>query len=213
MSTSEQVTLTDEAKAEINRYLWRIAAYLGVTNLLAIGAGFVYIFFVLPTTAAEQARAQIQAQSSTLTSKFIEAAAIALVDSGKSQANAALLTERGKEIDRQFRELQVKFDAVKGTSAEQLADLVAKLKALPDLGKNLELVSLVQKIEGRLNAGFVSSTIGYGRGAWSNTSKTALCPAGQIATGIEVVYGGTCNSQCNADGGIVQEVKVVCRGL
>ena len=193
--------------------MWRIATYLGVANLSAIAAGLVYIFFILPTTAAEQARAQIQAQSAALTSKFIESAAVALVDTGKSQANAALLTERGKEIDRQFKELQTKFDAVKGTSAEQLADLVAKLKALPDLGKNLELVSAVQKLEGRLNSASSTASIGYGRGAWSNTSKSAVCLAGQVAVGIEVIYGGTCNSQCNADGGVVQEIKVVCRAL
>ena len=206
--------LTPEAKAEINKYLWRIAAYFGLTNLIAIVAGLTYIFFVLPNQAAEQARAQVQAQSSTLTAEFIKKAAEALVDSGKAQASATQVTEKGREIDRQFRELQVKFDAIKGTSAEQLADLVAKLKATPDLAENLKLVTTVKTLETRLNGtNAASSSQTYGRGAWVNATKSVACPASQIAIGIEVVYGGTCNNQCNGDGGIIQEIKLTCRTL
>ena len=212
--TDNSDKLTPAAKVEINKYLWRLAATFGATNIVAIVAGLTYIFFVLPNQAAEQARAQIQAQSSSLTSEFIKKAAEALIDTGKAQASAMQVSEKGKEIDRQFREIQTKFEAVKGTSSEQLADLVAKLNATKDIAENLKLLAAVRAIEARMNGtNATTSSQTYGRGAWSNTTKTATCPAGQFAVGVEVVYGGTCNSQCNADGGTIQEVKVTCRGL
>ena len=40
--------LSPDAKAEIHRYLWKLAAPFGITNLVAILVGLAYIFFVLP---------------------------------------------------------------------------------------------------------------------------------------------------------------------
>jgi hypothetical protein len=103
---------------------------------------------------------------------------------------------------------------LKGTTAEQVADLLEKLQATPDLGKNLDLISAIRTLEARLSNPTKPITgQGYGRAAWVNTQRSATCPTGQTAVGLEVYYGGTCNNQCNADGGAIQEIRVLCRAL
>lgn len=213
-TTQDESRLTPAAKEEIHRYLWKLAAPFGITNLIAVVVGLSYIFFVLPNTATEQARAQIQSQSSNLTERFIEASSTALLASGKAQANAEAIAQRSQEIEKQYKEIQARVDSIKGTTAVQLGELVETLKTLPDLGKNLELIAAVKSLEARLNPPPVSvPPQGYGTGPWVNVVKLASCQPGHIATGIEVTYGGTCNSQCNADGGTVREIKVLCRPL
>jgi hypothetical protein len=212
--TQDNDKLTLAAKAEIHRYLWKLAAPFGITNLVAVFVGLSYIFFVLPNTATEQARAQIQNQSSKLTEKFIEASSAALLASGKAQANAEAISQRSQEIERQYKDIQGRVDLIKGTTTMQLAELVEKIKTIPDLGKNLELIAAVKSLETRLNPPQLSvPPQGYGTGPWVNVVKLANCQTGHIATGIEVTYGGTCNSQCNSDGGTIREIKVVCRPL
>ena len=110
----------------------------------------------------------------------------------------------------------------------QIDDLLKDVKEVTEVAKALkEAKNLVEDTSKRLasDPSFVSAVTagistsgkteaaGYGSGAWINTVKSARCPAGYFATGVEVVYGGTCNSQCNADGGTVREVRVTCQSL
>ena len=213
-TSQDEDKLTPAAKAELHRYLWKLAAPFGITNLIAVLVGLNYIFFVLPNVATETAGAQIRNQSNKLTEKFIEASSAALQASGKAQATAEAIAQRSQDIERQYKDIQTRVDSIKGTTAVQLGDLVEKLKTIPDLGKNLELIATVKTLEMRLNPSPIAvPPQGYGTGPWVNVTKVASCQAGHIATGIEVTYGGTCNSQCNADGGTVREIKVVCRPL
>jgi predicted transcriptional regulator len=216
--TEAESRLTTDAREHINRHLWRLAGYFGITNLAAIAIGLSYIFLVLPRNAANEAAAQtrseIQMQISTLTQEVIKLSADAIRETGSAQGRAKDLAESNKQLEQQIEEVKRKFDNLKGTSAEQVAELITKLQATPDLGKNIDLISAVRAVETRLNAPTKPVTSqGYGRSAWINTVRTATCPVGQIAVGLDVQYGGTCNSQCNADGGAIQEIRVLCRAL
>lgn len=53
----------------------------------------------------------------------------------------------------------------------------------------------------------------YPNGTHINTSQSANCPEGSVVTGVTVVYGGTCHSQCDGDGGVVRQLELVCRRL
>lgn len=46
-----------------------------------------------------------------------------------------------------------------------------------------------------------------------NTTQSANCPDGSVATGVTVVYGGTCHNQCDGDGGVIRQLELVCRKL
>lgn len=56
-----------------------------------------------------------------------------------------------------------------------------------------------------------SNINGYGAGNHRHVVKSASCPENHYVVGITVKYGGTCLSKCNADGGIIQEIQLVCK--
>ena len=58
-----------------------------------------------------------------------------------------------------------------------------------------------------------AETKGYGNGAHVWTVKKTQCPNGKFVTGINVHYRGSCQEQCNPDGGIVGEIELVCNPL
>lgn len=49
------------------------------------------------------------------------------------------------------------------------------------------------------------------RGSGSNAmAMNSYCPEGQVMVGIEMVIGGTCRNQCEADGGAFHKYRIVC---
>ena len=78
-----------------------------------------------------------------------------------------------------------------------------------------ETQTRVLSLERRLETYGHKKIVGYdgGADAYWHTLKTVNCPHGSYVTGVEVVYGGTCLYQCDADGGIVQELRLVCRKI
>jgi len=53
----------------------------------------------------------------------------------------------------------------------------------------------------------------YGEDKHSHTYKTTSCPNGYYVVGINVKYGGTCKHQCSGDGGIIQNIELICRPI
>ena len=53
----------------------------------------------------------------------------------------------------------------------------------------------------------------YGRGRHKHTRKSTACPNGYYVVGINVDYGGTCHFKCDGDGGIIQNIELVCRPI
>ncbi len=58
-----------------------------------------------------------------------------------------------------------------------------------------------------------SNIVSYGDAAYIWTNRETTCPNGQYVTGIKVRYRGSCNHQCDADGGIIGNIELVCRSL
>ena len=56
-------------------------------------------------------------------------------------------------------------------------------------------------------------TRGYGNNAHVWTAKNTTCPNGTFVAGINVHYRGTCLTQCDADGGIIGEIQLICQAL
>ena len=73
----------------------------------------------------------------------------------------------------------------------------------------------ILSFETRLDTYGHKKIVGYegGVGAYQHTMKAVDCPHGSYVTGIEVEYGGTCLTKCDADGGIVQELRLICRKI
>ena len=58
-----------------------------------------------------------------------------------------------------------------------------------------------------------SQLVGYDKGVHVNTAVAAECPGGMYAGGIVVDSGGTCKNECDADGGVVQRIRLNCKPL
>lgn len=54
---------------------------------------------------------------------------------------------------------------------------------------------------------------GYGDGAHRHGVTTADCPDRMYVGGIRVHYGGTCRNECDADGGSIRNIELVCKPL
>lgn len=72
----------------------------------------------------------------------------------------------------------------------------------------LELSRRLDQVEGGEHK--VVAKRGYGSGSHIWTNRTAACPEGSHVSGIEVVYRGTCLNQCDADGGIIGDIILIC---
>ncbi len=56
-----------------------------------------------------------------------------------------------------------------------------------------------------------TSTDGIGGHSWVLTETK--CPNGSYVVGIRIQYRGTCNSECNSDGGVIGGIEIICRDL
>ena len=102
-----------------------------------------------------------------------------------------------------------------GALKVQIQQEIAKLMDgayLPTIySKITEVKSEFQQIGSKW--GPQTSAAGYGDGAHVWKMRTASCPDGQYVTGINVSYRGTCQHQCDSDGGIIGNIELVCRSL
>ena len=93
---------------------------------------------------------------------------------------------------------------------ERLAEEAANAVSHQHVDINRKLVKAVIRLDGWVTD---PVRVGYGDGAHILTERDATCPLGTFVAGIVVHYGGTCNEQCNADGGIIRKVELMCRPL
>lgn len=108
------------------------------------------------------------------------------------------------------RPLSIPWPAFRGgVKVNDLAETQARLDAATaDLRKEIAQLK-GQRYDARTGAAKTSQATP--RGAHAHTSApAAACPDGQVMQGIRIHYGGTCRSQCNADGGIVQSIEFTC---
>lgn len=58
-----------------------------------------------------------------------------------------------------------------------------------------------------------TTVVGYGNGVHAWVDKSASCPDGFYVVGVKVTHGGTCHNQCDPDGAVIREIKLVCKEL
>ncbi|WP_143742212.1 hypothetical protein [Roseateles chitinivorans] len=112
-----------------------------------------------------------------------------------------------------MKDLRTQAEAFKTSDPGKFLEQISEVQKTAQGTKLLSLAVNVKALEDRFSATPATASYGYGNGAWQGTTKRADCPARHVAVGVEVTYGGTCSNQCNADGGTVREVKLVCRPL
>ncbi|WP_195820666.1 hypothetical protein [Roseobacter sp. MH60115] len=103
----------------------------------------------------------------------------------------------------------------KSAVAELAAKVDQELTALRQENENLRvaLETSISTNVGALKAIPARSYVGYTphRGGGSNAmSMASQCPNGQVMVGIEMIIGGTCRGQCNADGGAFHKYRIIC---
>ena len=195
MSEKEPV-LNLESKEAIRGYLLKLIA---VPTIILAAISFL-IGFLIREGATQSAYTEAYTKAySSATQEFL-----------RMSQSATETVETAKGAKRQVDDL---LKDVKEVS--KVAEALKEAKNLvEDTSKRLSTdPKFVASVTAGIGTGGSTAAAGYGAGAWSNVVKTARCPAGYFATGVEVTYGGTCNSQCNADGGTVREVRVSCQSL
>lgn len=77
-----------------------------------------------------------------------------------------------------------------------------------------EAITELQKTVGVISSPVTASpelTFSASRGGGqSPLSMISMCPPDQMVVGVEIVVGGTCQQQCNADGGALHKFRVRC---
>lgn len=95
---------------------------------------------------------------------------------------------------------------------EELNRKIAEQEKL--LGNRIEALNttLSNKIAGKQVSLTTTADVGSSgsSGGLNASTWTAVCPEGQVARGVKLVVGGTCNSQCNPDGRPVSSFAVIC---
>ena len=206
--------LTHEAKAEIRQYLFKLLLPTGgIVGLILLGLGWTVSemgFGFAYNKALEEVQSDIVVMAR---------------DVGKSAAE----TEKAKQA---AEAAQKDTEAAKARAVRIVKDLeVAKVSstigdAVERLSKDTNFVSLIagatnadwKSVSTKLNRarsewGVKQNERGYGFEAWKHEDKSVHCPDGSYVTGIRVRYSGTCQRECDKDGGIVREILLTCHSV
>lgn len=192
----KEPTLSLESREAIRGYLLKLIA---LPTLILTAVSFL-LGFLIREGATQNAYTQAYSKAyASATQEFLRLSqsateAVEIAKGGKRQVDDLL--KDVKEVTGLTQALREAKNLVEDTSKRLASD-----------------PKFVATVTAGISANGLTASAGYGPGAWVNTIKSARCPVGYFATGVDVVYGGTCNNQCNADGGAVREVRVTCQTL
>lgn len=214
-------TLTLQEKAEIRRYLLKLILPTGgIAGVFLLGLGWA-VNELGVGLAYNKAFEDAQSFIFDVTRKVSDAVAeterarIAIIDN-----QVAIEAARKEAEDASEEAMRIKGDLDIAKISKIVED------AAKELSNNGNFVNAVASktnadltsITAKLNAadkkwGVAKGEHGYGFEAWKHQDKSVHCPEGSYVTGIRVRYSGTCERQCNADGGIVREILLECRSV
>ncbi len=158
----------------------------------------------------------VEARLASLEKKF-DRAAVAAAVLGVSVVGLGTWvnneTARIKDLDKQVKDLDpfVKDAKIQLTRAGQEQIMLIQQKAVPIVS------DLTNQALGKMSANGTATNEGttatnmFGKRDYGATEMK--CPAGQYVAGITVHWGGTCNGQCDADGGPVHALVPICQKL
>jgi len=203
-SDNPDALLTYQAKEAIRSYLLRLVALPAIAVSLVMFLLGYLINDVARKDAYNDAYIQVSDRILTLAMSASKAADDAKrssdqIESARKGAVAAQL--ESAKISDSLKTALVTAQAT--ANADQLAARVAQT-----LGGN---ESFRQSVKFSLLG--EPTKVGYGSGVHEWRQKAAQCGPGAVVVGIEVEYGGTCNSQCNGDGAVIREIRLLCKAV
>jgi len=202
---SPDVLLTLQAKEAIRIYLLRLVALPGIVISLVMFLLGYLINDVARKDAYNNAYANVSERILNLAMSASKAADDAKRSSDQAEAARISAVATQFEATKITDSLKTAWATAQATAnADQLAAKVAQT-----LGSN---ESFKQSVRLSLSGG-VFTKAGYGSGVHEWKEKAAQCGPNSIVVGIEVEYGGTCNLQCNADGAVIREIRLLCKAV
>jgi hypothetical protein len=204
-SDSPDVLLTLQAKEAIRNYLLRLVAFPGIVISLVMFLLGYLINDVARKDAYNNAYANVSERILTLAMSASKAAEDAKRSSDQTDAARKAAVATQFEATKISDNLKTAWSTVQATAnADQLATKVALTLSSNESFKQSVRLSL---------SGGAFTKVGYGSGVHEWKQKAAQCGPNSIVIGIEVEYGGTCRSQCDADGAVIREIRLLCKAV
>lgn len=219
--TEQQIALSTVTKKLIDDHLFhRVFMLLSLFTL--VGALGVYGYVSnLKSSVIEDITLSIKSDISELRSQTFINIADARRDVKEAQEIASEIKVRAEKADENLVKAEQFSEAAK-ESAEKISEFILKNPEFKeDISSAVAKISFEDK---SLSVGedlSVTNNIwgnktvvqGYGSGSHIWKPKSANCPDGMFVAGINVIYRGSCRSQCDADGGIIGDIELICKTL
>ncbi|MDD2869304.1 hypothetical protein [Neomegalonema sp.] len=121
---------------------------------------------------------------------------------------AANAQEAGGGILQRVQGMEARIVALSGQLAEKDEQIRRQEAALAALGARVEQETARIRVapSQKRHSGYSAA-----RGGGSNAiTMVANCNADEVVVGVELIVGGTCKRQCDADGGALHKFRLVC---
>jgi len=207
--------LSPSDKDHIRAYLWKVFTPV-ITIMTLVGGAFGYLIFDL-------ARSQTFREASA--GAVREAIQPLLTMSQTVGEQRGTLSVLNDQITRARSELDVESNKARAFTQQNVRDISQVLLSDASFRQGISAVpgQDIRDIQSQINAlGFRGDRPSVAartperqpNGAPHNgNAVSAECPDRHFASGINIQYGGTCRGTCDADGGVVRFVTLVCRPL
>jgi len=174
--------LSEDAKKAIHSYLAKLALFFGVPNAIFVLGAFVYVLFLLPGQAAEQANSKLDQEIALIRGALIDSSVEAIEESGKARAAIKRVTDLEPEIAA----LESNVAALASADAANAGAIINALKANPLAEEALSVVARVETLENRKPAQNACEWTPVAAGG----NAVARCPAGKYIAGVRQQYHG-----------------------
>ena len=146
LSSQDKSELQAYVKTELSQILKTWGIIIGATNLIVILSALIYVFFILPGSAAQEAKSQINKEIVGLKENIIQQSSGALISLGKVEGSIDQVKnnieplnikylEASKDLDLIRKDIKTLLTPEQKNSAAILRELEKTPKAEEILGK------------------------------------------------------------------------------
>lgn len=186
------MTLSDQDKNDIESHVKNVLSgilrtwgiIIGVTNLLVILSALIYVFFILPGSAAQEAKSQINKEIAGLKDKIIEQSSEALISLGKVQGSIDQVNDNIEPLNKKYVDATKELDMVRNDIKTLLTPEQKNSAAIiREIEKNPKAESILSMLS-ELNLNFGKrAIIGCGNPK-SGKYNDCQCSEGSILVGV-----------------------------
>lgn len=186
------MALSDQDKNDIKIHVKNVLSgivqtwgiIIGVTNLLVILSALIYVFFILPGSAAQEAKSQINTEIAGLKESIIEQSSEALISLGKVKGNIDQVNEDIEPLNKKYSDASKELDMIrkdiKTLLTPEQKNSAAILRELENSPKADSILGMLSEL--KLKFGKIDN-IGC-KNPKSGTSDVCQCPKDSILIGI-----------------------------